>query len=309
MNPFMMQQDIPKIPDLWKNEVNKYRLWIILFFIGIFVISSLSLVSIILNGLGMTGDGNIIKKYMDALNNAGPRGSQLIGYNQARLAFLTSMIIMPTAMLSLVIVSMILSIVTVTKSYKHHNFGKLSWAGIFIIQLSAFFALINIVQFFIFGGGSSLNDLPGAIYSLVVMFLYIPIWYFANRVSGIRKLFLLSERMEKLKNDPNYQNMKAQMNAFTNGQNQGRSPFGFKPTSNYNPSNNTKSTSTTKNKTSANNKTQNTASTAHVSETDKQLSKLSIKQLRAIAQKLFISGYETMLRPELILSIKRATQK
>lgn len=309
MNPFMMQQDIPKIKDLWKNEVDKYRLWIILFIIGVFSIAILSFVAILLNGLSINTGINAYWKIMDA--NA-PK-NVTITYEQARLSYLSTMIIVPTFMLLLIITALILFSITIVRSYKTHNFARLSWGSIFIVQLSAFFALINITQFLFMGARSvQLSSNSGSIYSFIIMFLYMPIWFFANRVSNIRKLFLRSEQMEKLKNDPNYQNMMRQMQQLSQNMSNTQSPFGFNPY-NQNNTNTTSSKNTTNNAQKKTNKVSSATShaqqsTSKLSEIDKQLAKLTIKQLREIAKKLYIFGYESMSRVDLISSIKRATQ-
>ena len=313
MNPFLMQKDIPVISDLWKNEVNKYRLWVILFFVGIVTIATLSLISIVLRATGMTDA--IITKYMNDYN-ASVAASKAIDFASAKKAYLISMIIWPSVLFSLVCFSILLSIITIRQSYKQHNFGLISWGAIFIIQFSAFFALINVMNFlFLNKGATMMNGNPGTIFTMIVMFLYIPIWYFANRVSRIRKLFILSIRMEKLKSDPNYQNMQQQMQQFMSNSNN-RSPFGFNPrsnNSNFNQNNNKPNTNAVKpNKTPSNNPNvpvQQASNVPAASETDKQLAKLKIGQLREIAKKLYISGYDIMSKQELITSIKKATNK
>jgi len=315
MNPFMMQQNVPNIKDLWKNEVDKYRLWIILFIIGVLSIAILSFVAILLNGLSMQQGIN------DILNNSGKNGGPIANsYNNARWFYLTNMVIYPTFMLLLVVVSLTLFTITCVKSYKAHNFARLSWGSVFTIQILGFLALINIFQALIFSGGSFgsqiSTDIPGPIFTLVVMFLYMPIWFFANRVSSIRKLFLYSEQMEKLKNDPNYQNMVKQMQQFSQSQNGRPSPFGFTPNQGnvHNPNNKaTPSQNAAGNTKGKPNQVpmsniQPAKETSKLSETDKQLAKLTIKQLRQIAKKLYIFGYETMSRDDLISWIKRATQ-
>ena len=307
MNPFLMQKDIPVISDLWKNEVNKYRLWIILFFAGILIIAALTLIYIILRATGITHD--IIQQFMNSFNKNSKISNQ-ITYDKAHLKYWSLMIIWPSIVFAFISLSIILATITIKTAYKHHNFGLISWAAILIIQMCAILALINIFYFWIGRGVTNVTTSSSNIFYIIVMFLYVPVLYFTNRVSRIRKLFLLSIRMEKLKSDPNYQNMQQQMQQFMNNAGN-RSPFGFNPSNNSNnrsTSNpvNTNTPTTNKSKPLVKNTPQNGPV---LSEADKQLSKLRIAQLREIAKKLYISGYDTMSKQELISSIKKATNK
>ena len=309
MNPFLMQQkNIPTISELWKNEVNKYRLWIIMFFIGGITILILSLIAIILNSIEFQSG---VHAYLSILNKSIPKSQPNITYSQAKTYYIMTIIIIPLIMFLLLLASLIMIGVSIIQAYKTKNFARISGTGLFIIKFITFIAIINIFYWIFFSGGMNiLQGIPGALYSFIVMFVYIPMAYFSHRISKIRNLFLIAERMEKLKNNPNFQNMQEQMQQFFGNFANMQSGNSSQPFNNKSKNQNTNFSSSTKSQTIKKTTTTNSKSSSkNISTSDWELSKLNITQLRTIAKKLYISGHEKMNKKELISFIKRATSK
>ncbi len=276
--------NVPTLKQLWKDEPSKFRQWIILFGIILFVTMTLSITSFILVLLNQDNIQNSLSKSWSSLIT---NEAQRVGAIKSHV--LGNYIVMPGLVCLLSMSALILYIITTIKSYKLKSFSKISSYSVYISEFIGFMAIFDIVSAYrsiIYTGNN-----VALIIALVVKFLSVTMLIFAMQVSKIRKSFLGIERIEQMQNNPEFQQMQEQMKQFFNQAQSGQSyhsPFGTPVTPTPND------VKKEKNK---------------ESKEVTQLKKLKIEELRNIAKKLSISGSEKMKKEELIKFIIRATQE
>ena len=297
--------NIPPVEELWKNEKSKYRVWILLFGIGIFLIFSLLLSSFILD---LVDRPSIQQKLIDSNESIG-------NMQQAWSVFMPRFLILPIAQISILIFGLVYYITSIYNSYKMKTFARISLISTSIVSIGALLSLYNLITTFVIPRGGNLGErfsTPGELFRFINYFIVIFVWISTvGQVVRIRNSFLISERAEKLKNDPRYQ-------AFLNGnfQQQPNSGFGFPFGFNQNPNqgfnNNTEQGAANKNPENSNASQggKNNEVKAKVSEksaNEDKLSKMTLIQLKEVAKKLSISGYEKMNKKTLIETILRVS--
>lgn len=304
INPQMGLPNVPPVKELWKNEKEKYRHWILLFGIGILVIFAMQLTSFILN---MISADTIKATLQDRTNDY--LGASLTTAQRKTVAaevFTKTFLVMPIVQFSLVGLGIFYFIVTVFYSYKHHSFAKISQWATMVIGLGTFVAVYQLLQMAISKSSRIVldNDFPGGIFQFINYFLVIGVYFGAAvKVSKIRRQFAISERVERLKNDPMFQQ---QMEAYKNMmQNGGMSMGPMGPMVNPQATNvNNPQLAGAKN-----NQTQQNISKPEVSKEEKELNAMSITELKQVAKELSISGYNRMKKTELIKAILRVSNK
>ena len=311
MNPNMMgmqmgqMPNIPTTTELWKNEKAKYRLWMISFTIGIIIVFSLLLTSAILNIVGREGIKTAlvesITKHYGGPNS--PAAQEAL--NGVNKTVTMNNIAIPAIEAGLIGIGAILFVVTLFESYKKKNFAKLSGFAPLIIGIGAFMAIFQIVRLAWSHNGGTFDN-PGGIFQFINNFLLLGVYFAGSmQVSRIRRTFIASERIEKIKNSPQYQQAQAQMNAMQNG---GQAPMGNP----YGPMGmGTPTGAASVNKAGATVGAPGNpipvTPVETISKERKALETMSVAELKKVAKKLSISGYSTMKKPELIKDILRVT--
>jgi hypothetical protein len=116
--------------------------------------------------------------------------------------------------------------------------------------------------------------------------------FISSFVKGIRRTFILSEQFEKFQKTPKYQELQSQIN---NMFSQNQNPTGFTDTAPVNADNEEPR------------EVKLSPEEAKKQDAITKLNKMSTNDLRTLASKLYISGYDEMEKPELIKSILNAT--
>ena len=289
--------ELPTIKELWKNEKSKYRQWMILFAIGVAVVFALLLTSAIFNLIGRADIEKALNKkyneYYAAGSSALREAIKSIGYT-VNVYYIG----LPMVQAVFVGIGLILFIVTLFESYKEKNFGKISGFSTMIIGAGAFMAFFQLIRLFWSHGGTF--DNPGGIFQFVNYFLLIGVYFGgSSQVSRIRRTFIMSERIAKIKASPEYQQAQQQAQAMMNGQaptNPIANPYG--PAGVGTPMGSPKVNATGEVVKSVE---------PEISKERQELEKMSVSNLKKVAKKLSISGYSTMKKPELIKSILRVT--
>ena len=285
MNPFF-QADTPTTKEMWKNEPNKFRQWIILLGISLIVFLALTIAGLAL----VLADRDTLHASIEkaAANTNGISDPSKAATQKIILSFIAA----PAIMMVMTMVSIGLYASTLIKSYKSKTFSKLSGAAIFLPELIGMFSLFGAIW-------SSWNLItivdkhPGALLTIASQYFSVVLLVFAWQVSRIRKTFIHIERIEILKKSPEFQQMQAQMKSFVDAAQKGQTPSSaYGPTSNAQPAD-IKETS------------------AEVKEAPEvtELKKLKIEELREIASKLSISGSSKMSKDELVSTIIRVTNE
>ncbi len=286
MNPFF-QAKTPTTKEMWENEPNKFRHWIILLGIGLLIYMTLIITSIILVSIGYTDLKKIFSDIYTANKVNNPDSS-------AGRDVLVNYIVLPSITGLLTVASILLYTTTTHASYKAKSFSKLSGFSIYFSEFIGLFAIFNAVRI-LFSSTSVLQEIgqnPGALLSIIAQFFSIALFIFATQVSKIRKKFIYSERMETLSKSPEFTQMQEQMKTFFNQAQTGQNPstaYGPVPTQTTTPV--------------------NPAVQTKVQEAPEvtKLKKLKISELRNIASQLSISGADKMKKDELIATIIRVT--
>lgn len=283
-------QNVPTPKELWKNEKSKYRVWIILFGLSILGIFVLSLIGLILNA---SDKDEVVKN----LISWGKSPSSTLRFAQgvdqdiainrwANKFYRNDLIIIPSLKVTILFIGLVLYISTIIDCYRKKTFSIISKWSTFVIGAGA---IIGVYQLFNIYYGTPIFSYAYGIYNFIGYIAPILVFIFVSiPINKIRNQFLISERITKLKNSPEFKNFQEQMK---NNQNPMGvvSPF-------MNPSFNQ-----TQNNNEENTKIKNNNSNLE------KLKKMKIIELKTIAKKLSISGYKTMKKIELINSILRVS--
>ena len=286
MSPmFNPMQNFPTIKELWKQEKSRYRLWMILFIVSLFIIFGISLTATI---LVISNKHN----YALELENSFPN-DKLNTSDYER--FLVNQIIAPTIISAAALIAIVLFLPTLVSSYKFKSFEKLNSFSILfgiIVGLVSFIDLIwNIIDL------QRYFATLGTVFVFTTSFFGLFLWFFSVKVNNIKRQFLISKRFQDIKNNPDFQKMQDQFQNMFNMSN----PSG----------NQTNSNESMPKKDSASNafgpsleKDKNNVTKVE-NNIESKLNSLSISQLKEIAKELSISGYSTMKKNELIKVISR----
>lgn len=286
-------QNIPSVKELWKDEKSKYRHWIVILGLGILLTTSLTLASFIMNILNAS---SIKADISESLNKTYKNVTEAMVNGSFQRIF----IIFPAIQLFAMFTGLVLYIGGTYNSYKEKNFARLSGWPTLVVGLGAFLAFINIVQALFTGNTSSLFSSPSSLFSFISSIIFIVVYFAASApVSRLRRVFIISERMEKMKNDPQFQAMQQQISAMLQGQGGAMGPFG--------PA--TGAAQGAAPKTGQGTPTQPgqtvTPQQPQENPTKKKLDGMTVTQLKEVAKELSISGYQSMKKQELIDAILR----
>lgn len=300
-NPQMMGQngfDLPKVPtvkELWKKEKTDYRHWVILFGIALLALTALSLVVLILN---IANINDIADKIYNWYKDKYAKPEDQVSTDEAKRMVITQLILPNGLQIAALLIGVVLFISTIIKAYKQKNFARISQWATFVVGLAAFMSLFNLFELIWRGGIADYTTSHGAgIFSMVFYILSVLVWIFVSVPLGrIRRAFIISERVEKLQQDPQFMAAKAQFEAMM-GQAQGAagtSPFG--PSMNPNAQGAAPTVDGI------------TPAKPEVSPERKRLEGMSLANLKKVAKELSISGSATMKKDELIEAILRVTE-
>ena len=308
MNPNMfggMPMQLPKVPtpsELWENEKEKYRHWIILFGLAIIAIAALFLTSLILtvvreneikDDLFKWGNGKLHFTDVDPKKDPTKYADEL--HKWADSYWRNQLIVFTSIKFGFAIIGVVLYIQTVIQAYQRKSFSKLSsWAS-FVIGICALFGVFQLFYMAFSEANRVVFSYPEGIYDFILYILPIVAWFFISRpIAKIKRTFMYSERIEMIKKSPQYQQMQQQMESMQNGQMNvgGMGPFGptmpTQQTNVVNPEEGNKVKELTKKEKRYN-----------------ELRTMTVDQLREVAKKMSISGYSTMKKSELIEAINR----
>ena len=314
-NPQMMMGGIPDVPspkELWKDEKSKYRHWIILFGVGIFAMIALVLTGLIMTLMnigeaksGGTGVKGEIYEYIRS-NYAGHDTAWYVDATNAW--YQKKLIIYPSIKIGSLFVGAFLYIQTVVDAYRNKSFARLSnWASL-VIAIVAMFGAYELFSL-AWGNNKLILNFSTGLYIFISYILAIAIWVsFSVPLGRIRRLFALSERVEMIKSNPMY------TEAMNNAQNMGQ-PMGGPGMNPFmggmgNMAQHQVRPNPNPNGVAAQGNPQPVQKQAELSPEQKQkkeLVKLTVVDLQAIAKKLSISGYSSMKKDELIEAIIRVS--
>lgn len=297
INPQLMGlNNFDKVPtpqELWKNEKQKYRHWIILFGIGLLIVFSFCLAGTIWNLLEK--DAILAQLKIEYKNR-----TDVDSYIQG--VWLMRYIVSPAFVLSLIGSGLVLYIVTVIKSYLKHSFARISLWLFYIVGMGTVLSFVQIILFLTsYRFGFIAN---GTILVFISHVIFI-VFYFSSstKVSRIRRQFAYSEYVQKLQKDERFAKFQEQLkdslinSGINPGINPGQSNSPFGPVLHQPPKN------------------PNASIVADVSapldlklsEQYNKLKTMSLIKLKEVAQRLSISGAETMKKEELIDTIIRVS--
>ena len=301
-NQFM--EDVPTTKELWKKEKPEYRQWIILFGIGMIVIFAMLLAGIIMN---VKNEVNIKKSLFAWAQThlsipADIKDKETYMHNWASYYWKMSLVMIQSVKLFFVFIGIVLYTTTVYHSYKQKSFSKISKWATFVVGFGAF---MGVWQLFSLISSSPLFSYSEGIFDFINFIFPIVIFAFVSiPLNKIRRSFQISERMEQIKNSPQYKSMQEQMKS--NQQNPMGNPYGYNNP--YGPS-------------TVNNNMQQPVSPVVNPVVDKEqenskknnkitkLNNMKINELKEIAKKLSISGYYYMKKSELVQAIIRITEE
>ena len=292
-NMMGMNQNIPSIKELWKDEKSKYRHWVIILAIGLIVITGLTITSFIIN---LVDRDNLIDQTTKDLSVIYKPN---VAENMAEKAYVRTAIVFPSIISLSLIAGLIWYFVSLVDVYKHKNFAKLSGWPTLIIGVGSAISLVSLMMFvFNTNARAGMFATSGSIFAFVTKILYILIYFAASApVSRLRKTFIVSDRVEKFKSDPNFQTMQKQMQDALKG---GQMPYGaFGPVM-------ASEKSPQQNPVASNNQTTPPPNKEEIEL--KRLKSLSIDNLKKVAKKLSISGHSNMKKDELIEAILRISK-
>lgn len=303
INPQLMGlnnfDNVPTTKDLWKNEKQKYRHWMILFGIGLLAVFVLYSIGFIINLI----DKELIMQKLIAEVRKDTNISDPKSLAESR--FLTHFVIFPSIVVSSLFIAIILYVVTIIKSYLQHSFAHFSLWLIYIVSFGALFSFIQIVT--MLTSAKLLMQFTGSIFIFITLTLFV-VFYFttATKVSRIRKQFAYSEYIQKLKNDERFMKFQQNMqNSMGEGNMFGNTSWRNNP---FGPQSvNPQTSITDPNKAISTNLQVPIDIKMH-----KQYNKLqamSIEKLKEIGKKMSISGMELMQKDELVETIIRVSKK
>ena len=324
MNPNIMgMQGLPNVPttkELWKNEKDKYRIWIVMLTITLTAITVLALVSFI---LGLINSESIESTIKTSLRDNVPSkitdpGKISEWKDEVTNSLLVrSFKVFPGIIFGLLLIGMVMYIATLIESYKRKSFSKLSKWTTLVIGVGAIYGIYMLISM-IQSKSIILEIQPEGI---ILFMLYVSsILVFLGgsfQVSRIRKQFAISERVEQIKASPQYQAMKAQMDQMQANGGPMMNPMGptgmgpMGPMSTPQPPMSTKPTNAGQTTMGSQPSVVQPAVKKELTPLEKQTKKLSVMKvddLRSLAKKLSISGYSTMKKSELVDNIIRITE-
>lgn len=298
INPQLMGlnnlDNVPTTKDLWKNEKQKYRHWMILFGIGLLAVFAFYSIGFIINLIEKQSIMTKLVEHYKDLNSKNPE-------QMANSFWVQNFVIFPSFIISSLFIGIILYIVTIIKSYLKHSFAHFSMWLIYIVGFGALFSFINLVT--ILSDVNFWMQWTGSIFILITLILFI-VFYFttATKVSRIRRQFAYSEYIQKLRSDERF--MKFQQNLQNSMYQTGNSPISnpFGPQI-LNP----QSEGIQQNKAINQNVPIPIDIKMHKQYT--KLSAMALDKLKEIGKKLSISGAESMQKDELIETIIRVSKK
>jgi len=221
MNPFAGQlPNVPSVKELWQNEKQQYRIWIILFGISILSILALILASIILTQMG-EGKQDIINAWRKYFKGTGSHSfDDINGWAQQK--FNWNQTIMPSIMVTMVGVGAMLFLTTTIKSYQNKNFAFISNWSTFSVGMGAMIGFVQLMRQAWAPHLVTPFSTTGGIMMFSAYILFIVIWLLASSpLVKIRRQFQVSMRVEAIKNDPRYQQAMA-----NGGMGMQQGPFG-----------------------------------------------------------------------------------
>lgn len=320
MNPNMMGMgmqmgNLPNVPttkELWENEKNKYRHWIILFGISIILIFSLYLVSVILHAINKSSIETSIKNWLDnntIINNIDKTKDPVrFDAEVTRIvdSFWKQKIIWGSFDLTLSTTALVLFAQTTYQSYQRKSFSKLSsWAS-FTVALVAIMGAFELLQMAWQEFPRIVFHYNEGIYAFMLYIIPIAIWLFISRpISKIKRVFMISERVEMIKNSPEYQNFTQQMNQYQSGNIDPKNMGPFGPTT---QTNNTKTNNTNASSDAKTDDKKVEPILTPKQKRRKELEEMTISDLKEIAKQLSLSGYSSMNKKELIENIMRISE-
>ncbi|MGL5733107.1 MAG: Rho termination factor N-terminal domain-containing protein [Metamycoplasmataceae bacterium] len=269
--------NMKKVSELWEEE-KKYRWWIIGFAISLVILFLLNLIFLVLVYVN--------KDSLITFFKGLPESSQLKAESFFNNLALSS--VFYTSALLFCSISFIYSIYI---SYKIKSFEKLNSFASIWLGIQTFFGFYSLFSFIMtFNNGETFFGNTFMIINFVLPILSIPVWLLlARQVRKIKRSFFIAKRQEEI--SAFYQANQGQM-----GNNGFQSPFGFpfQQQAQQGPID------------------VNQVVDEHfeVKQDPKysKLEKMTIEQLRKIADKLSVSGIEEMSKPELIKTILAVTQ-
>ncbi|WKX02657.1 Rho termination factor N-terminal domain-containing protein [Candidatus Mycoplasma mahonii] len=309
INPQMFAQggqlpNVPSVKELWKKEKSEYRQWILIFGIGILIIFALMCTSMIMNLLSETS----IKSSLE--QNFKDNGTYKLDKIPSFVdqTWREQFLMLPSIKVAFIGIGIILFIITTIQSYNEKSFAKLSGWSTMVIGIGTLLAAFNLFQMmWSRNARASMLDINirGGVFAFINNFLIIGVYFGASiKVSKIKRVFAISERVEQLKNDPQYQ---AQMNMFRNmqnnqGMNTNNAPFG--PT---NSGRTDGAASFNGNVAAPMQGAPKETVIEKMSQERKDLLEMKVEDLKEVAKKLSISGLSKMTKKELIDNIMRVT--
>lgn len=321
MNPNMFGQmgpgaldAVPTTEKLWQNEKEKYRHWIILFAISILAIFALLIVGLVLNiahetrikhDLASWGYGKI--EFSGADN---PTTGDLANPDPAATKYLPklvdwasntwrSKVITQSLKAGFVGIGVVLFASTVYQSYQNKSFAKISGWATMTVGLGAIMGVWQLMSMWIHKDYSIFSYSEG-IYDFILYILPIVVFFFVSRpLNKIKRQFAYAERVQMIKQSPQYQQMMQQAESMRNGTGQpNMGPMG--PMGQPMPMGPTAATPAK----AAPVPKELTEKEKRV----KELSSMKIAELREIAKKLSLSGIDEMKKAELIDAIIRVSE-
>ena len=308
MIPGMMGIDpnLPTTKELWKDEKSKYRHWVIILAIGLLVITVLTLTSFILN---LIDRDLVVENLKDNYKERYKGATEEHSTSWANGYFVRYMIVYASLIIIALFAGIIWYFVSLIEVYKQKNFAKLSQWPTLIVGVGAMISFIQLASIlFSSEEQSSILISDASILMFSSRIIYILIYFAASApISRVRRIFMLSDRVEKMKNDPQFQAMQRQMqNAYQSGQ----MPYGpFGPVG-QNQEAQAKTQAQPQSQQELDKKSQNPPPEEIKKEDPEleRLKRLSLEKLKQVASRLSISGYKSMKKDELIEAIMRVTK-
>ena len=256
--------------DLWEQDRKWFNLWILGFFVCLLVLLALNIVIIAQYALDASG---IKTRYSELLiaNSNDVKNADLYAENYWRYGIIDGSI--NSAIVAITIYSLIHSFIL---SYRRKSFSSIStWPTLFVF-IQAIYSFFSLFKLLIYGITlkTSFEITWANIISFSLSFVYLLTWFiFSRNVALIRRIFFFSEKMSEMNNI--YSEM------FNNG---------------HTHVHNQESTlnNSTNNSNSENN------SDYKNNQTWLRIYNLGDEQLKELAKKLSISGYESMSKDELV---------
>ena len=309
-----MMGQLPQVPtpeELWKDEKSKYRVWIVLFGLGILAMFALVLVGMILTminpGSAQHSGSGVKNDIYNYLENQFPDKGGSWWQETTNQWFSRRLVIYPAIKIGFLFIAGMFYIQTVVDSYKRKSFARISVWSTLVISVVAMFGGYEIFQ--LIWGNKIVLQFSTGIFMFTSYLLSIVIWVTISiPINNIRKTFAVSERVTALKNDPAYQQMmeQAQNMAQNPGMNPGMNPY-FNPMSAMQQPVQHKVQPNATPNSNVNTPVQ-PVELSKDQKRAKELEKLTIVELQQVAKKLSLSGYSSMKKKELIDAIIRVSQ-